>query len=59
MNIVNSIKNLFERNKTDLRCPKCNSRLYLKGQLKLINSEKGVYYLECKKCKEVYNVVKV
>lgn len=56
MNIVNKIKNLFNKNKTDFICPDCNQNLYLTGQLKELNTGRGIYYLTCKKCNQLYIV---
>lgn len=58
MNIVNRIKNLFLKNKTDFICPECNKNLYLIGQLRLLNSDIGIYYLKCKSCNKDYIVEK-
>ena len=57
MNIVNRIKNLFLKNKTDFICPECNKNLYLIGQLRKIGSNTEVY-LRCKSCNKEYIVEK-
>ena len=58
MNIVNRIKNLFLKNKTDFICPECNKNLYLTGQLVYLNTGGGIYYLKCKSCNKEYIVEK-
>lgn len=58
MNIVNRIKNLFLKNKTDFICPECNKNLYLTGQLRELNTGRGIYCLRCKSCNKEYIVEK-